>query len=59
MHDMLVRCWQSNPRDRPTIGEIIDILITNSNDVKDHEEFLKDMYHENHRWKYEFEDVSL
>ena len=59
MHDLLVRCWQSNPRDRLAIGEIIDILITNSNDVKDREESLKDRYHENYRWKYEFEDVNL
>ena len=59
MRDMLVRCWQSNPRDRPSIGKIIDILITNSNNVRDREEFLKGEYGENYRWKYEFEEVSL
>ena len=58
MHDMLVRCWQLNPRNRPTIGEVLDILITNSNRVRDREEDLKNKYGENHRWKYEFEEVS-
>ena len=58
MYDMLVRCWQSNPKDRLTIGEILNILIINSNLVRDCEIFLSS-WGENHRWKYEFEDVSL
>ena len=59
MHDMLVWCWELDPIDRPTIGEILDILTSNSTEVQGWVEFLKRKRGEGHRWKYEFEEVSL
>ena len=57
MSDMLVRCWQSNPRNRPTIGDILDILTNKSVKVRERKVFLISQYGENFRWKYEFENI--
>ena len=59
MHDLLAWCWKLDPRGRPTIGEILDILISNSAAVQRRDEFLKRKRGEGHRWKYEFEEVSF
>ena len=48
-HELLDRCWQSNPATRPTIGEILNLLLTNSIAVKRLENYLKDRYGDNHR----------
>ena len=56
---MLVWCWQIGPRGRPTIGEILNILISNCAEIQRMEESFKRKYAERHRWKYEFENVSL
>ena len=51
MHDMLVWCWKLDPKGRPTIGKILDILISNSAAVRRWDELLKREWSEGHRWK--------
>ncbi|KAG0587193.1 hypothetical protein KC19_2G147200 [Ceratodon purpureus] len=46
---LLKRCWQRDPRARPSMGEILDILSTNSYYVRLREESLKEKFGENHR----------
>ena len=55
--DLLARCWQSHPTDRPTIGDILDILKAKSRIVQEYDEILKDNWGENQRWKYKIEST--
>ncbi|KAG0559120.1 hypothetical protein KC19_10G080500 [Ceratodon purpureus] len=48
--NLLNGCWQRDPRARPSIGEILDILSTNSASVRRREEFQKKKYGENFRF---------
>ena len=48
-HELLDRCWQSNPVARPTIGEILNLLPANSATVRGQENFLMKRYGENYR----------
>ncbi|KAG0587194.1 hypothetical protein KC19_2G147400 [Ceratodon purpureus] len=47
--NLLNRYWQRDPRARPSVGEILDILSTNSASVRKEEEILKGRFGENFR----------
>ncbi|KAG0561702.1 hypothetical protein KC19_9G085200 [Ceratodon purpureus] len=47
--ELLRRCWQSDPTARPSIGEILDLLSSNSAEVRNYENFLKRDYGEKFR----------
>ncbi|KAG0559099.1 hypothetical protein KC19_10G079300 [Ceratodon purpureus] len=49
-HNLLNRCWQSDPRARPSVGEILDILSTNSASVKRRVKYQKEKFGENFRY---------
>ena len=44
IRELLSRCWESNPRSRPTIGEILDLFVANSTEAKRWEESLRMFY---------------
>jgi serine/threonine protein kinase len=47
--ELLNGCWQSNPRDRFSFGEILELLLANSRRVRAREVYLKTRYGENYR----------
>ncbi|KAG0603255.1 hypothetical protein M758_10G079400 [Ceratodon purpureus] len=48
--NLMNRCWQSDPRARPSVGEILDILSTNSASVKRRVKYQKEEFGENFRY---------
>jgi serine/threonine protein kinase len=57
-HELLNRCWQSNPAARPTIGEILNLLPANSATLREYENHLKEEYGENLRSNVEL-DIEI
>jgi serine/threonine protein kinase len=52
-HELLSMCWQSNPVARPSFGEILDLLSTNSTGVRRREDWHIQKYGQNIRnWCY-------
>ena len=49
IHELLSRCWQSNPQDRPSFREILDIFSSNSRIARKFDEYVKNDYGENFR----------
>jgi hypothetical protein len=49
---LLGSCWQYDPKAKPTIGEILDILIAHSKEAKRFQESLKTRYGENYRGRH-------
>jgi serine/threonine protein kinase len=51
--ELLRMCWQSNPIARPSFGEILDLILTNSIGVRKREDWLIQKYGHNYRnWRY-------
>jgi hypothetical protein len=49
IQELLNGCWQSNPRDRPSFGEILELLLANSTYVRARDEYTKSQHGENYR----------
>jgi serine/threonine protein kinase len=49
MQELLKACWQPNPRNRPSFGEILELFLVNSRDVRTDEEYSKARWGENFR----------
>jgi serine/threonine protein kinase len=47
--ELLKGCWQFNPRNRLSFGEILDLLLANSRDVRTEDEHIKTQWGENYR----------
>jgi serine/threonine protein kinase len=47
--ELLNGCWESNPGDRPSFGEILDLLLANSKAVREFDEHVKVQWGENYR----------
>jgi hypothetical protein len=47
--ELLNGCWQSNPGDRPSFGEILELVLANSRAVRELFELLKAKWGENYR----------
>jgi serine/threonine protein kinase len=47
--ELLNGCWESNPGDRPSFGEILDLLLANSRISREFDEYLKTRCGENYR----------
>jgi hypothetical protein len=43
LHDLLNRCWQSNPGTRPTFREILDFFLANLAPCRELEDELEDV----------------
>ena len=48
--ELLRECWQFDPMTRPTIGEILRVLSTNSSIIRFTEKKLKEEYGEDYSW---------
>ncbi|KAG0603236.1 hypothetical protein M758_10G077700 [Ceratodon purpureus] len=49
-HNLLNSCWQSDSRARPSVGEILDLLSTNSASVKRRVKYQKEKFGENFKY---------
>jgi serine/threonine protein kinase len=49
IQELLNGCWQSNPRDRPNFGKILELFLANSRYVKARDEYTKSQHGENYR----------
>jgi hypothetical protein len=47
--ELLNGCWQSNPEDRLSFRDVLELLLANSKVVREREEYLKTKYGENYR----------
>jgi serine/threonine protein kinase len=52
---LLGRCWQYDPNARPTIGEILDMILEHSIEARRYQEFLKEKYGEKYKSMYHAE----
>lgn len=41
-HELFRRCWQSNPQARPTFGEILEFIASNSTSVEEDRRYILD-----------------
>jgi serine/threonine protein kinase len=49
IRELLNECWQSNPKDRPSFRDILDLLLANSNVLRKEDEYLKSRWGENYK----------